>query len=147
MILVVDASVALKWFLGDRSDEAFAGEADSILQNIDSGLARMVQPSHSLAEMAAVLARVRPATADEDLRLLQVVEWEVTERPEIYATAIELSKRLKHHLFDTLYHAVALLTEGATLITADEAYFSKAHGKGRIIRLQDFASAPSSLLL
>lgn len=146
MILVVDASVALKWFLGDRSDEAFAGEADGILQNIDSGLARMVQPPHFLAETATVLARVRPATADEDLRLLQAVEWEVTERPEIYATAIELSKRLKHHLFDTLYHAVALLTEGATLVTADEAYFGKAHREGRIARLEGFEPAPSSLL-
>ena len=146
MTLVVDASVALKWFLGGRSDEAHAGEAGGILRNIGAGLVRMVQPPHFLAEVAAVLARVRPATADEDLRYLQAVEWEVAESPEIYTTAMELSARLQHHLFDTLYHATALHDEGATLVTADDAYYDKAHGEGRIAHLRDFEAAPSSLL-
>jgi hypothetical protein len=41
-------------------------------------------------------------------------------------------------LFDTLYHAVAL-EEGATLVTADETYFSKAKGLGGIVSLANFA--------
>ena len=102
MILVVDASVAVKWFLGDRQDEAHMGEADAILRSIGAGRARMVQPPHFLAEVAAVLARVQPATAGEDLRYLQAVEWEVAEWPEVYTTATELSGRLRRHLFDTL---------------------------------------------
>ena len=141
MILVVDASVAVKWFLGGRQDEAHVGEADAILRSIGAGRARMVQPPHFLAEVAAVLARVQSATADEDLRYLQAVEWEVAEWPEIYTTAIELSRRLRHHLFDTLYHAVALLTEGATLVTADKAYHDKACGEGSIARLRDFGAS------
>ena len=141
MILVVDASVAVKWFLGHRQVEAHVGEADAILLSIGAGRARMVQPPHFLAEVAAVLARVRPATAGEDLRHLQAVEWEVAEWPEIYTTAIELSGRLRHHLFDTLYHAVALLTEEATLVTADEAYHDKACGEGSIARLGDFGAS------
>jgi len=43
-----------------------------------------------------------------------------------------------HHLFDTLYHAVAL-EEGATLVTADAAYFAKAKDLGGIELLADFA--------
>lgn len=146
MILVVDASVAVKWFLGGRSDEAHAEEANAILRSIGAARARMVQPPHFLAEVAAVLARVQPDTADEDLRYLQAVEWEVAEWPEIYATAIALSERLRHHLFDTLYHSVALHHEDATLVTADEAYHDRAHGEGRIARLRDFEPAPSSWL-
>ena len=146
MNLVIDASVALKWFLGGRSSEGHSSEADHILRRVGAGLARMVQPPHFLAEVAAVLARVQPATADEDLRHLQSVEWEVVEWPWIYATAIELSERYRHHLFDTLYHATAIHSEGAVLITADEAYYVKAHGEGSIARLRGFGSTPSPML-
>ena len=34
-----------------------------------------------------------------------------------------MALRLGQHLFDTLYHAVALHTPGATLVTADKRYF------------------------
>ena len=54
-----------------------------------------------------------------------------------YRRGAELSIQLKQHLFDTLYHAVAL-EEGATLVTADEAYFAKAKDLGNITRLSDF---------
>ena len=51
--------------------------------------------------------------------------------------AADLSISLNHHLFDTLYHAVAL-EEGATLVTADAVYFGKAKDLGGIQRLADF---------
>lgn len=139
MILVVDASVALKWFLGEREDESNAEEATAILRSIDAGRVHMVQPPHFLAEVAAVLAREQPATAGEDLLLLQAIEWEVAERPEIHATALELSIRLQHHVFDTLYHATALHGDDATLVTADKTYYRKAHAQGGIVRLRDFS--------
>jgi predicted nucleic acid-binding protein len=52
--------------------------------------------------------------------------------------AAELSIALDHHLFDTLYHAVAL-EEGATLVTADETYYGKAKELGGVALLADFA--------
>ena len=55
----------------------------------------------------------------------------------VYATACDLAIRLNHHLFDTLYHAVALHTTGATLITADQRYFDKARSISQIARLGD----------
>ena len=138
MILVVDASVALKWFLGARSDEAKAPNAVDILRAIGAGRVQIVQPPHFLTEVAAVMARKLPATAREDLFLLQTVEWEVAEQPWIHDTAVELSIRLRQHVFDTLYHATALHHEGAALVTADEAYYGKAHTEGGIVRLRDF---------
>ena len=139
MIVVVDASVALKWFFNERIDEPHADRAVTVLRDIGTGRLGMVQPPHFLAEVAAVLARKEPATAQANLFDLQWLEWESVESPAIYATAIDLSMDLRHHLFDTLYHATAMHTEGATLITADDSYYDKARYRRRIIRLKDWS--------
>lgn len=75
------------------------------------------------------------------------IKWLVPHKPEeaniykaFYQTGIRLSIELNHHLFDTLYHAVALHTPDATLITADEAYWRKAQTIGQIVRLVDYAA-------
>jgi predicted nucleic acid-binding protein len=56
------------------------------------------------------------------------------------ARAIELARQLDHHVFDTLYHAVALSIPGAVLVTADRRYFAKAQHLGQIAWLADFSS-------
>ena len=137
MIAVVDASVALKWFFHERADEPHAERAVAVLRDIGAGRSKMVQPPHFLAEVAAVLARKEPATARADLFDLQQLEWESVESPAVYATAIDLSIHLGRHLFDTLYHATAMHTEGATLITADDSCYDKARHRRRIISLKD----------
>ena len=138
MIAVLDASVVFKWFLGDSRSEPHAAAAVAALRGVDTGAVRMVQPPHFLAETVAVLARVQPATVDEDLLLLRSIAWEVAEWPSIYSTAVELSIRLRHHLLDTLYHATAMHHDDAVLVTSDEAYYEKSHAEGRIVRLRDF---------
>ena len=137
MIAVVDASVALKWFFNEHSDEPHADRAAAVLRDVGTGWSRMAQPPHFLAEVAAVLARKAPETARENLFDLQLLEWESVGSPAIYATAVDLSIDLRHHLFDTLYHATAMHTEGATLVTADDAYYDKARHRRRIVRLMD----------
>lgn len=57
MNLVLDASVAIKWFFRDEPNEQDAQRALQILQAVGSGEARLVQPPHFMAEMCAVLAR------------------------------------------------------------------------------------------
>lgn len=138
MILVVDASVAIKWFLHFRESEDHSQRALEILSGVDDGRVRMVQPPHFLAEMGAVLAREKPADALADLSDLMVVEFESAAEPVVYETACELAVRLGQHLFDTLYHAVALHTPGAILVTADKRYFRNAKDVGRIALLADF---------
>jgi predicted nucleic acid-binding protein len=44
-------------------------------------------------------------------------------------------------LFDTLYHATAFHFGDAVLVTADERYYRKAKGHGRITLLKDFCVA------
>jgi predicted nucleic acid-binding protein len=142
MILVVDASVAVKWFFQNRDDENDCDLAMTILEGVDAGRIQLLQqPPHFIAEMASVLAREKPeeAEAQDDLFDLLSVECRITQGPEIYIIATDISIRCRHHLFDTLYHAVALQTPDATLITVDEAYYHKAQGIGHIVRLQDYA--------
>jgi predicted nucleic acid-binding protein len=138
VILVADASVALKWFLADNADEDHAGPALAILEAAAQGRLQLVQPVHFIAEVAAVLVRLKPAQAQDDLLDLLCIEQRTADTPEIYSTALELAERLGHHLFDTLYHAVALHTPGATFVTADRRYHDKARHLGQVVQLAGF---------
>ena len=138
MRLVVDASVALKWFFRASGEEEHTDHALAILAAIDTNRLKMSQPPHFLAEVAAVLAREKPGGAHDDLIDLQNITWRLIEGAAIYATAVDLSIRLQHHLFDTLYHATALHIPGAILVTADRRYYDKARPEGRIVLLADY---------
>ena len=141
MIAVVDASVAVKWFLRDSPVEQHADLALRRLEKSVLGLLLMVQPVHFVAEVAAVLARLKPTEAHDDLFDLIDIRYRTLTSPQTYVTALDLAMRHQHHLFDTLYHAVALHTPGAVLITADERYYAKARHEGQISLLADFSLA------
>ena len=132
--IVVDASVVVKWVLPNEQGEQHAAEAVALAREIQEGTLEVVQPPHWLAEVAAVLTRLRPADAPRAVALLHALELPVADGPEVWRRACELGARLDHHVLDTLYHAVALV-HGAELVTADERYFRKATPEGRIRRL------------
>jgi predicted nucleic acid-binding protein len=136
--LVVDASVAVKWFLKDRPDEQHADLALQILERSACGQLPMIQPPHFMAEVAAVLVRLKPAGAHVDLLDLFDISYRTLASPSIYLNALDLARRYQHHLFDTLYHAVALHTPGAMLVTADERYYNKVRLEGQITLLANF---------
>jgi predicted nucleic acid-binding protein len=136
--IVVDASVAIKWLVPFRPEEADVEKALALFERVIRQDITMAQPPHFVAEIMAVIARLEPDFADCVFDAVSNLEMIFDDRPDIYRTAIRLSIHLSHHLFDTLYHAVALNTPGAVLITADEAYYRKAQGEGQIIRLQDY---------
>ena len=138
MIAVIDASVAVKWFFAGRPGEQDADLAMQILERSALGFLPLVQPPHFVAEVCAVLARLKPADAQGDLSDLLDIAFRTHISPEAYATALALAVRYQHHVFDTLYHAVALDTPGAVLITADERYYGKACTEGQITLLADF---------
>ena len=139
MKLVIDASVALKWFLRELQQEAHLDRAEAVAAALDRADTQLLAPVHWTAEVISVLARVRPALVDKALLELHDAHPKVIHGVPILKRAAELTVALRHHLFDTLYHAVAL-EEGATLVTADEAYFTKAKELGSIERLADFSS-------
>ena len=135
MNLVVDASVALKWFFRERADEAEVQPALEILQGYIEGRHGLLQPWHFQVEMCAVLARESPALMRENLRDLLALSMPTRDDEIVLWRAMQLSSQLGHHLFDTLYHAVALETDDSVLVTADETYCRKARGLGRVTPL------------
>ena len=141
MTWVIDASVALKWFLRDRPDEADADAALALLQAYARGEVALLQPPHFLAEVCAVLARTRPEAMADDLADLLDLALPVRGDAAVYALGMQISRDLGHHLFDTLYHALALSLPSAVLVTADRRYFDKARHLGQIAWLPDFRSA------
>lgn len=141
MNIVVDASVTIKWLLKDTSNEPNMVEALRLLHEVGIGKYVMIQPPHWLAEVVAVLARLQPSEISLALESLGELGGKViVGNDDLYLRAAEFSHRLNHHLFDTLYHAVAL-ENGAVLVTADERYFKVAKDEGAIQLLKDFRTA------
>ena len=89
----------------------------------------MVQPVHWRVEVLSVIVRKEPGKVEEAIKLLDLLAFSVMDNWELHIRAAQLSQRYNHHLFDTLYHAVAL-ESGARLVTADRKYARKAMGEG-----------------
>ncbi len=131
---VLDSCVVLKWFLNDRPEEKHVAAAMEIFHRVQVGQDQIVQPVHWCAEVLSVLAKIEPAILEEAVDLIDFVAFPLADSWTIYKRAAKLSIELNHHLFDTLYHAVAL-EHGAEFITADKKYFNKAHKLGSITLL------------
>ncbi len=141
MIVVLDASVILKWLLEDPAREAGTAMALAVLESVVRGEVEILQPAHWLAEVAAVSARLTPDTAVRDVEMLAAMQFPTTDDPIVMRRATELAVETSHHLFDTLYHAVALEHAEAVLVTADLRYYSKAQRYGTIVALHDWSAA------
>jgi predicted nucleic acid-binding protein len=135
---VLDASVIVKWLIPENPDEHNVAEALALLSALRAGTMVVRQPFHWLADVAAVGVRLKPDTIVDDIADLQELGIiSVAETQPLWKIACSLAIRLNHHLFDTLYHAVALHS-GVLLITADEQYFRKAKDIGNIQLLSDY---------
>ena len=137
MNLVIDASVVVKWLVPDPGSEPDVDRALELLEEIHGGRILPLQPPHWLAEVAAVLTRLAPAEAEQALTLLDAMDFPVTDGLPLYQRASRLAHQLNHHLFDTLYHAVAL-EYGCLLVSADAHYLRKAHALGSVVALADW---------
>ena len=137
-MVVLDASVILKWLFEDPAREPDTEKAFALVESVVSGRLEILQPVHWLAEVAAVAARLVPQTAVGDVEMLSAFEFPTTDSPTVMRRATSLAIETNHHLFDTLYHAVALEHEDAMLVTADDRYYGKAKGYGAIRTLHDW---------
>lgn len=137
MKVVIDASVSIKWFVPDDGLEEDADQAIYIFKAIQTGDLSPVQPVHWQAEVIAVLSRIQAEKCRQSIQLLDILEFPVCDNLETYQLASEIAIRLNHHLFDALYHAVALKQQ-ASFITANQRYYLKAKELGNIVLLRDF---------
>lgn len=138
--LTVDASVACKWFLAGAHDEPNQREAHAMLDELLVGRVAFVSPAHWRAEVLAVLVRRRPEHAVEVARSLTRLQVTIRDDPKVDEIALRLARETGAHLFDTLYHAVALATPDGMLVTADSRYLAAASRFGQVIALKDYVS-------
>jgi len=138
VIAVIDASVVIKWLLQDPEREAGTEKATRLMEQVTSGEQPVLQPTHWLVEVGAILARESPGTAVDDVGMLTALELPTTDELQVLRRGVELAMELKQHLFDTYYHGVALETSDCILITADERYLRAARPKGNIVSLMEW---------
>lgn len=139
MTVVIDASVIIKWLLQDPEHEGGTDRATNLLETVLKGEQPVLQPTHWMVEVGTVLARESPATAADDITMLNALELPTADEPLVLRRGVELAMELKQHLFDTFYHALALETPDGVLVTADDRYLRAARGKGQIVHLMDWA--------
>lgn len=136
---VVDTSVVVKWVFPEKVKEDHLPQALQLLGAIKQNAIKVYQPVHWLVETVSVIVRLQPRIAVETMELFAAMGFPVVDGPEVYSIACELAESFDHHLFDTLYHAVALFRGNTQLVTADEKYYRKAFKQGAIVRLADFS--------
>jgi predicted nucleic acid-binding protein len=117
VILVVDASVALKWFL---LGEPHGSDAIAVLQDEAS----LIAPDFLIAEVcnaawrAARLGRISHAQLDEISKTLPRFFDTLVGASSLARRAVAIAARLDHPVYDCLYLALAE-TEQARVVTAD----------------------------
>ena len=106
-------------------------KALALLQAIRAHRIEAVQPPHWTIEMLAVIARMRPRRVAFVLGMLGALPFSVTSGMSCHRRAADLAiSREPPSLRHALITPSVALEEGATLVTADEAYFNKAKGLG-----------------
>jgi predicted nucleic acid-binding protein len=128
-VTVVDASVAVKWFIEERGTEA----AEVML----SGPDKLIAPALIRIEVAAAITRkvrmgeIESTEAEEACRLwigaLASGVPMLSPDEENIGSAIELALQIRHPLQDCLYLALARRVDGM-LVTADPKFAKKARG-------------------
>lgn len=121
--LVIDASVAVKWFL----DEDRSTTARSLLAN----RAGLLAPESILLEVYNAIwwairrGRAVPETLSTAERIVPRAISRLDPIAAHFVEAANLSRRLQHPIFDCVYIAMARAS-GSQLITADERLFRTA---------------------
>lgn len=127
-MIVVDASVAVKWFLPEQG----AAEAQAILSRPE----KLIAPSLIRVEVAAAITRkvrlgeLEAGEAEEVCHfwMRALSSGVVTLSPDEanLDTAIKLAIQIRHPLQDCLYLALAQRVDGL-LVTADPKFAARAH--------------------
>jgi predicted nucleic acid-binding protein len=140
-VIVVDASVALKWFLADEPN------VEEALAIVREGTA-LIAPDMLIAEVcnaawrSARLGRMSQAQVDEIAALLPRFFDTLVGAADLASRAVAIAGQLDHSVYDCLYVALAEVQE-VSLVTADARLLGKVRGTpwaARVLHLADYAS-------
>jgi predicted nucleic acid-binding protein len=120
--LVIDASVAAKWFL---PDEPFSALALELLFSATTGATDFIVPDLFFSECGNIFwkaARRRRLSAEETLAAIQVIgslQTLTIPASGLLERTLQIARTYDRTFYDSLYLAVAVQQQ-ATLVTADE---------------------------
>jgi predicted nucleic acid-binding protein len=123
-LVVVDASVAVKWFLPENR-EPLAEQALALLNKYDQNEIRFVVPDLFYAEIASAIwkavcvGRVSRAFGDQARVLLTQRQLATVPSLKLLDQAFQIATDYGRSVYDSLYVALAVQS-GSQLITADE---------------------------
>ena len=123
-LVVVDASVAVKWFLPEDG-EALVSQALVLLDAYDKDEVRFVVPDLFYVETASAIwnavrvGRVLRAFGDQALALLTQRKFPTVPSLKLLDKAFQIAADRGRTVYDCLYVALAVQAD-AQLITADE---------------------------
>jgi predicted nucleic acid-binding protein len=123
-LVVVDASVAAKWFLPEN-EEALVDQAAALLDQYDKREIQFVVPDLFYVEIASAIwkavrvGRVSRAFGDQALALLTQREFATVPSLKLLDGAFQIAADYGRTVYDSLYVALAMQTK-SQLITADE---------------------------
>ena len=123
-LVVVDASVAAKWFLPENG-EALVDQAVALLDQYDRREIQFVVPDLFYVEIASAIwkavrvGRVSRAFGDQALELLTEREFPTVPSLKLLDGAFQIAADYGRTVYDSLYVALAVQTK-SQLITADE---------------------------
>lgn len=123
-VFVIDASVAAKWFLPDRS-ETLVDEATQLLARYAEGQVRLVVPDLFWAEFGNILwkavrrGRCSQKAAETGLAAMKSRGLPTITSGTLVEAAFAIATAFDRTVYDSLYIALAIDCQGQ-LITADE---------------------------
>jgi predicted nucleic acid-binding protein len=123
-LLVVDASVAAKWFL-PAADEPYSAEASQLLARYAADEIRLLVPDLFWAEIANILWKAvrigRCTKVHAEATLLSLQDSPLPSAPSLplLDLAFSIATAFDRSVYDSLYVALAVHSK-AQLVTADE---------------------------
>ncbi len=135
-LLVIDASVIIKWLLNKENDTALA---EQIFNDLIERKVRIIIPAHCYAEVANTVARKAPTLA---LNFISKLKMSTIKEQTLNVAEISFAFGLMHKypkvsFYDAAYHALAI-SAGATFVTADENYYKTTKRTGNITLLKHY---------
>jgi predicted nucleic acid-binding protein len=140
--LVIDASVAIKWF----APEPLSPEAERLLDGGDA----LFAPDLLLVECGNIiwkkvrLGEIARPDGDAALAALRSGPIDLVDTRPLVARALHLAHEMGHPLYDCVYLAAADAID-AVVVTADQRFFDQCSWstrRSRIAWLADRASSP-----
>ena len=133
-MIVVDASVAIKWFV---TDEPLVVEAGQVLAEIERDPSLYLVPELFMNELLAVLCRLpasQPSRVKDALALVEALGLtRVGNGHELLALAADFAGRWGLSGYDAVYVALAALAGGVWLTADDRAV--RRIGRSNLARL------------